>query len=111
MHFAVLQREARMARSATAAVAGTLALLLASGLGVSARAATPGVSADEAAIWDLERAYWRYVQSNDLQSYSGLWNEAFLGWPSVSATPVSKEHITDWITSQTSQGRSEEHTS
>jgi hypothetical protein len=27
-----------------------------------------------------------------------------LGWPSVSAAPVHKDHITDWITSQTSKG-------
>lgn|SRR5262249_48229972 len=61
-------------------------------------------SADDRAIWDLERAYWRYVEANDLQSYARLWHEAFVGWPSVSAAPVSKDHITDWITSQTSKG-------
>ena len=44
------------------------------------------------------------MQSNDLKSYVLLWHEAFLGWPSVSATPVSKEHITDWITAQTTKG-------
>jgi ketosteroid isomerase-like protein len=27
-----------------------------------------------------------------------------VGWPSVSAAPVHKDRITDWITSQTSKG-------
>jgi hypothetical protein len=49
-------------------------------------------------------AYWRYVEENDLAAYSGLWHKDFLGWPSVSAVPVHKDHITDWITSQTSKG-------
>lgn len=61
-------------------------------------------SKDEETLWNLERAYWRYVQENDLSSYANLWHERFLGWPSVSATPVHKDHITDWITTQTSKG-------
>ena len=32
------------------------------------------------------------------------WHKDFLGWPSVSAAPVHKDRITDWITSQTSKG-------
>ena len=58
----------------------------------------------EQALWDLEHSYWRYVQENDLSSYSNLWHERFLGWPSVNAAPVQKDHITDWITAQTSKG-------
>jgi beta-alanine degradation protein BauB len=61
-------------------------------------------SNDEKTLWDLENSYWRYVQENDLSSYSNLWHERFLGWPSVNAAPVHKDHITDWITSQTSKG-------
>jgi uncharacterized protein DUF4440 len=61
-------------------------------------------SKDEQTLWNLEHAYWRYVQENDLSSYSDLWHKDFVGWPSVSATPVHKDHITDWITSQTSKG-------
>ncbi len=61
-------------------------------------------SENEQAVWNLEHAYWRYVQDNDLSAYSDLWHKNFLGWPSVSATPVHKENITDWITSQTSKG-------
>ena len=39
-----------------------------------------------------------------MSAYSNLWHKDFLGWPSVSAAPVHKDHITDWITSQTSKG-------
>ena len=59
---------------------------------------------DEQTIWELERAYWRYVQENNLSAYADLWHKDFLGWPSVSAAPVHKNHITDWITSQTTKG-------
>src|ERR1051326_3007976 len=62
------------------------------------------ISADEQALWALERAYWQYWEKNDLAAYSNLWHKTFLGWPSVSAAPVRKDHITDWITSQTSKG-------
>ncbi|PYK22685.1 MAG: hypothetical protein DME59_19465 [Verrucomicrobia bacterium] len=61
-------------------------------------------SKDEETLWNLERAYWRYVQDNDLSAYSNLWHKDFLGWPSVNAAPVHKDHITDWITAQTSKG-------
>jgi len=58
----------------------------------------------EQTLWNLEHQYWRYVEGNDLQNYLGLWHKDFLGWPSMSAAPVGKDHITDWITSQTSKG-------
>jgi ketosteroid isomerase-like protein len=61
-------------------------------------------SSDEQTLWNLERAYWHYVEKNDLDAYSHLWAKDFLGWPSVSAAPVHKDHITDWITSQTGKG-------
>jgi ketosteroid isomerase-like protein len=59
---------------------------------------------DEQALWNLEHSYWNFVQKNDLPAYLGLWHKNFVGWPSVSAAPVHKDHITDWITSQTSKG-------
>jgi ketosteroid isomerase-like protein len=62
-------------------------------------------SADEHSLWKLEHLYWDYVQANDLNSYRALWHKDFIGWPAVSAAPVNKAHITDWITSETSQGR------
>jgi ketosteroid isomerase-like protein len=63
------------------------------------------VSNAEQTIWNLERAYWQYVQDNNLTAYAGLWHKNFVGWPVISAAPVGNDdHITDWITSQTSKG-------
>jgi hypothetical protein len=59
---------------------------------------------DEAQVWQLEKAYWEYVKANDLEKYRALWHENFVGWPFVSPAPVRKDHITDWITSNTSKG-------
>jgi glycine/D-amino acid oxidase-like deaminating enzyme len=59
---------------------------------------------DEQTLWRLEHAYWLYVEKNDLVAYANLWHQDFVGWPSVSSTPVRKDHITDWIPSQTSKG-------
>lgn len=73
--------------------------LISAPLKMEARA--PG---DEQAVWNLEHDYWRYVEANDLTAYRNLWHKNFLGWPSVSDAPARKDHITDWITSQTSKG-------
>ncbi|PYJ67166.1 MAG: hypothetical protein DME76_15795, partial [Verrucomicrobia bacterium] len=59
---------------------------------------------DEAQVWSLEKAYWEYVKSNDLEKHRALWHEDFVGWPLVSSAPVHKDHITDWITANTSKG-------
>jgi ketosteroid isomerase-like protein len=39
-----------------------------------------------------------------LEKYLALWHEDFLGWPFVSSVPLRKDHITNWITSNTSKG-------
>lgn len=59
---------------------------------------------EEQAVWKLEHSYWDYVKANDLTSYLALWNENFIGWPSVSERPVHKDHITDWMAAHTRQG-------
>jgi len=59
---------------------------------------------DQAEIWNLEKAYWEYVKTNDLEKYRALWHDDFVGWPFVSAAPVRKDHITEWITNNTSKG-------
>jgi len=59
---------------------------------------------DETQIWNLEKAYWDYVKANDLEKYRALWHEHFLGWPYSSASPAHKDHVTDWITANTSKG-------
>ena len=58
----------------------------------------------EEQIWNLEKAYWEYVKTNDLEKYRALWHDDFVGWPFVSSAPVRKDHITDWITTNTSKG-------
>lgn len=78
----------------------TIALFLA--FTATAFAQNPGN--DETQVWQLENAYWQDVKANDLEKYRALWHENFLGWPFVSAAPVRKDHITDWITSNTSKG-------
>ena len=82
-----------------------VACLLANALAISSGAAPQSRSAStKQTLWKLETAYWRYVQNDDLKSYLGLWDQYFLGWPSVSPTPVHRDAITNWITAQTSQG-------
>ena len=44
------------------------------------------------------------MKANDLEKYLALWHENFVGWPFVSPAPVRKDHITNWITSNTSKG-------
>ena len=59
---------------------------------------------DEIQVWNLEKAYWEYVKANDLERYRALWHQDFVGWPNSSSTPLRKDHITDWITRNTSRG-------
>ena len=61
-------------------------------------------TANEKQIWNLENAYWEYVKANDLEKYRGLWHDDFVGWPLISSAPVRKDHITDWMTANTSKG-------
>lgn len=61
-------------------------------------------SKDEAQVWSLEKSYWEYVKTNDLEKYRALWHEKFVGWPSTSISPVHKDHITDWMAANTSKG-------
>ena len=75
------------------------AVVLAQG---SALTASPART--ETQVWNLEKAYWEYVKSNDLEKYRALWHENFVGWPYSSSTPRHKDHITDWITTNTSKG-------
>src|SRR3954469_12221201 len=70
---------------------------------LSAAPVAPAATNDETQIWNLEKAYWEYVKTNDLEKYRALWHENFLGWPFVSPALVRKDHITDWITANTSK--------
>jgi Domain of unknown function (DUF4440) len=59
---------------------------------------------NEQAVWKLESAYWDYVKAVDLDGYRDLWHQNFVGWPSSSAQPARKDHITEWITALTAKG-------
>jgi nitrous oxidase accessory protein NosD len=44
----------------------------------SSEATSPSqASGDGQTLWNLERAYWRYVEQNDLAAYSDLWHKDF----------------------------------
>jgi ketosteroid isomerase-like protein len=79
-------------------------LLVAASAFSSGGPAQPQASGTEQTVWNLEHVYWRHVQDNDLTAYLSLWHKDFLGWPASDAAPVRKDHITDWITRQTSKG-------
>jgi ketosteroid isomerase-like protein len=100
----IFKRRNMLNQRVTGAVCAVFCLLSLSIGVLPARTLPAPTSESEKAIWDLERSYWHYVEANDLSAYRNLWHADFLGWPSVSATPLHKDHITDWITSQTSTG-------
>ncbi len=79
----------------------TISFLLAVTM-TGAQIASPARTEEQ--IWSLEKSYWEYVKANDLQKYRALWHADFVGWPFVNAAPVQKDHITDWITNNTSKG-------
>jgi ketosteroid isomerase-like protein len=67
------------------------------GLGVSSLALTADFTPEERAVWQLEEAYWRYVQAGDVEHYVMLWHERFVGWPCFSAQPSDKSQIGGWV--------------
>ena len=48
-------------------------------------------------VWQMEEAYWRYVEAGDVQSYRALWHEDFVGWPCDESEPMGKANIGDWV--------------
>ena len=61
--------------------------------------AGPTLSPAEQAVWEMEEAYWRYVEAGDVESYLGLWHEDFVGWPCFTWSPVGKEGVGAWVES------------
>ena len=59
---------------------------------------------DETQVWNLEKTYWEYVKTNDLEKYRALWHDDFVGWPPLSSAPVRNEDVTGWITENISKG-------
>ena len=73
-------------------------------LALKATAFGPNLPKNEAQVWQSEKAYWEYVEANDLEKYRALWHENFVGWLLVSPAPVRKDHIANWISASTSKG-------
>lgn len=55
------------------------------------------LTASELAVKKLEEDYWKYVENNDVESYSALWNVRFVGWPENSLTVAEVDTVADWI--------------
>ena len=56
------------------------------GVGSSLSAAAADFTPEEQAVWQMEEAYWRYVQAGDVEQYVTLWHERFVGWPCGCST-------------------------
>ena len=94
-----------MINARTSPVIGIIASVLVLASTVSfAEPAQSSSSEEEQPVWNLEHAYWQYVQENDLAKYLALWHKDVFAWPESYAAPAHKDHIADWITSATSKG-------
>lgn len=82
-------------------IASCMLVLAASGL-----AQAQEMSSVEQEVWQMEEKYWKFAQSYDLQSYSALWHESFVGWPRAQATPVGKAKIGAWLVQHRDAGHS-----
>jgi ketosteroid isomerase-like protein len=70
---------------------------LVAGLLLSCAVSAADLNADEQAVWQLEEAYWRYVQAGDVDSYLTLWHPNFVGWPCYSSEPADVNKIGGWV--------------
>jgi len=54
---------------------------------------SPQILAQEDEVWQMEEAYWRYVQAGDVESYLDLWHPDFVGWPCGLVRPTGKANV------------------
>ena len=56
---------------------------------------------DEAAVWALEKSYWKYVGGNDIEAFEKLWDKRIIGWGSGNKDPFQgfPEGARVWIQS------------
>jgi ketosteroid isomerase-like protein len=64
---------------------------------ISANAAAIEMTEDQRAVWALEEAYWKFVQTGDVEPYETLWHDDFVGWPCHSGDPSDKSAIGSWV--------------
>ena len=48
-------------------------------------------------VWQLEEAYWQYVEQKDAYSYDSLWHQDFVGWQCEEPRPGGRANIGDWV--------------
>jgi ketosteroid isomerase-like protein len=54
-------------------------------------------AAEKDDVWKMEEAYWRYVKAGEVDAYTSLWHEDFVGWPCSTLQPSRKANIGDWV--------------
>jgi ketosteroid isomerase-like protein len=51
------------------------------------------LSPAEQEVWAQEQTYWQSLKADDSETYLGLWDERFIGWPRYERAPAGKEKI------------------
>ena len=51
----------------------------------------------QAAVWQMEETYWKYVSTGNVEAYVSLWHDDFVGWPCFSWKPTGKANIGSWV--------------
>jgi len=65
------------------------------GLGAAATASAEGTAIAD--VWARKDDYWRFIKAGDVDSYTTLWHENFIGWPCHEDHPVRKSSIGGWV--------------
>ena len=76
----------------------TIVSVLSIGLALSSPANPDDLTTEEAAVWDLEKSYYRFAKENDREGYLSLFDEHVIGWPALDNRPKGKSHVSQWIT-------------
>jgi len=72
-------------------------LLLMLGMSFSLPSYCGELTADESAVWELEKAYYQYAEKNDPEGYLELFDENVIGWPALDKAPKGKGNVSQWI--------------
>jgi len=55
------------------------------------------LDADQTKVWQVEELYWKVVAAGDVDGYSALFHENFIGWPCTSDTPKGTQNSSAWV--------------
>jgi len=64
---------------------------------LGASGALAQMTESEEAVWRLEEAYYRYVETNDPEGFRALFHEDIIGWPALDPVPIRKNRVGQWI--------------